>query len=127
LLTGERVVETLLQKGFRWDGSLQRYLRTRSEGDALVRVPIRFLSIGDDLAVWAAPVELFCEIGMSVRARSPFPFTFYFGYCNGWLGYLPTRKAFAEGGYEVKTSPMTEQAETDITEGALAALHSLRR
>ena len=39
--------------------------------------------------IWSAPVELFCEIAMDVRQRSPFAYTLYFGYTNGWLGYLP--------------------------------------
>jgi hypothetical protein len=76
--------------------------------------------------VWAAPVELFCEIAMRVRADSPFSQTFYFGYANGWLGYLPTAKAFEEGGYEPKTSPFTEQVERDLTEGVITFLQGLR-
>ena len=36
---------------------------------------------------------------MAVRNQSPFAHTFYFGYTNGWLGYLPTEQAFGEGGY----------------------------
>jgi hypothetical protein len=45
----------------------------------LVRLPVRFLRIKKDVAIWATPVELFCEIAMSVRDQSPFPYTFYFG------------------------------------------------
>ena len=47
----------------------------------------------------------------------PYPFTFYFGYTNGWLGYLPTAKAFEEGGYGPNTSVFTAQVERDVTEG----------
>ncbi len=50
-----------------------------------------------------------------MRARSPFAHTLYFGYTNGWFGYLPTAKAFAEGGYEPQTSPFTDSAEADLT------------
>ena len=77
--------------------------------------------------IWAAPVELLCEIAIAVRNQSPFPHTFYFGYTNGWFGYLPTAKAFEEGGYEPKTSPFTSQAETDITQGVTAYLQGLSR
>ena len=55
---------------------------------------MRFLRINDTV-IWSAPVELFCEITLfAVRARSPFANTFYFGYTNGWFGYLPTAQAF---------------------------------
>ena len=55
------------------------------------------------------------EISMNVRDHSPYPHTFYFGYANGWLGYLPTRQAFAEGGYETQTNPFTDQVENNLT------------
>jgi len=70
---------------------------------------------------------LFCEIAIDVRNRSPFTHTFYFGYTNGWLGYLPTSLAFAEGGYEPRTSPFTPAAEADIGEGVAAFIQGLRR
>ena len=127
LQIGEKIIETPLNKAFHWDDALQSYLRVTPAGDTLVRIPIRFLTLGNDFAVWAAPVELFCEIAAEIRNRSSFPYTFYFGYANGWLGYVPTRQAFAEGGYEVKTSPFTDRVEEDLTQGALAYLEAMRR
>ena len=64
---------------------------------------------------------------MDVRQRSPFPRTFYFGYTNGWFGYLPTARAFDEGGYEPKTSPFTAQAESDIGRTVSAFIPTLLR
>ena len=90
------------------------------------RLPVRFLRINDTV-IWAAPVELFCEIAIAVRDRSPFSHTFYFGYTNGWFGYLPTAAAFAEGGYEPRTSVFTERAETDVTQGVVAVIQGMRR
>jgi hypothetical protein len=72
-------------------------------------------------------VELLCEIAIEVRNQSPFQRTFYFGYTNGWLGYLPTAKAFEEGGYEPKTSPFTSQAEPDVLRGVITYIQGLRR
>jgi hypothetical protein len=43
-----------------------------------------------------------------VRKLRLFPYVF-FGCTNGWLGYLPTKEAFAEGGYETTVTPYTEQ------------------
>ncbi len=64
---------------------------------------------------------------MRIRNLSPFPFTFYFGYCNGWLGYMPTKAAFAHGGYEPKTSPFTDQAEGDLIRTAVSYLQGVSR
>lgn len=122
LRPGEKSVDTPRRTGFGWDASLGNYLRA-AEGEAgTIRLPVRFLIINEDLALWSAPVELFCEISMNVRDRSPYPHTFYFGYANGWLGYLATRQAFAEGGYETHTCPFTAQVEDDLTNGVTAYL-----
>jgi len=117
------VVETPRRQDLAWPDELAAYAtpdRTR------VRLPLRFVTI-NDVVIWSAPVELFCEIAMNVRDRSPFKQTFYFGYTNGWFGYLPTAKAFDEGGYEPKTSPFTAQAESDVTTAVSAYLRTLRR
>ena len=91
-----------------------------------MRIPVRFLRI-NDLILWASPVELFCEIAMDVRARSPFRNTFYFGYTNGWLGYLPTAQAFKDGGYEPTTSLVTPQVEEHFTTGVMTTLFEMVR
>ena len=46
---------------------------------------------------------------------------------HGDVGYLPTAKAFEEGGYEPRTSPFTERVERDLAEGVIAFLHGLPR
>jgi hypothetical protein len=123
LALGEATVETPRKAGMGWAPDLGNYTRTTSAGTTMVRLPVRFLRINNDIAIWAAPVELFCEVAMNVRSQSPFPYTFYFGYTNGWLGYLPTQAEFAYGGYEPKTSPFTEQAEGDLTRAVVSYLH----
>jgi neutral ceramidase len=119
---GERFVETPRRKGFGWDDSLGNYLQADKGESGVIRFPIRFAIVNEDLALWSAPVELFCEIAMHVRDRSPYPHTFYFGYANGWLGYLATRQAFAEGGYETQTCPFTERVEDDLTKTIVTCL-----
>ncbi|MEJ7767332.1 MAG: neutral/alkaline non-lysosomal ceramidase N-terminal domain-containing protein [Chitinophagaceae bacterium] len=123
LFAGALSVETPRKPGLGWSSDLEEYTRTTSAGINMVRLPIRFLKINEDIAVWSAPIELFCEISNEVRERSPFNYTMYFGYTNGWLGYLPTAASWQNGGYEVETvSPFTPSAAKDLTESVLGYL-----
>ena len=122
LTLGERIVETPRKGGIGWAPDLGNYLHTTSTGATMIRLPVRFLRINNDIAVWAAPLELFCEIAIDVRNHSHFPFTFYFGYCNGWLGYLPTKAEFARGGYEPEVSPYTAAGGEDLAHAVLTYL-----
>ncbi len=127
LETGEVMVKTSRRASLtKWPDDLKKYTEKLAEGKGdLVKLPVRFLKINPDLAIWSAPLELFCEISNNVRDQSPYLYTFYFGYTNGWLGYLPTLKAWENGGYEVHTvSPFTESAEKDITTAVMGFLRS---
>lgn len=120
LQSAEAFIETPRKAGMGWPVGLERY----ATKDNLVRIPVRYLRLNDTV-FWGAPVEMFCELAFAVRNASPFRHTFFFGYTNGWLGYLPTAKAFEEGGYEPRTSPFTPQAEADVTQQVIAFLHGL--
>ncbi len=116
----EIVVETPRKPGLGWADDLSRYATISKSGDTLVRLPVRFLKINKDIAIWGAPIELFCEVSNEVRSRSPFPYTFYFGYTNGWFGYMPTEAEWKHGGYEVEVvSPFTPRAAGDLTESVV--------
>ena len=119
-----KTIDTPRKPGLAWPEALHAYATQSETGTPLVRLPVRFLRINDTL-IWSAPVELFCEIEMAVRNSSPFPHTFYFGYANGWLGYLPTKKGFEEGGYEPKTSPFTGAAEQDVLQSVITYIQGL--
>ncbi len=118
LEAAEEYLVTPLKAGLKWPEELAAYITPQSE----VRLPLRFLRINKETALWAAPLELFCEIAMDVRAQSKVKNTFYFGYANGWLGYLPTKQAFSEGGYETTTTPFTPEAEAALKQAVLARM-----
>lgn len=122
LTFGALIVETPRMTGLDWPEDLKEYSRTTKEGVNLVRLPIRFLKINEDIAIWSAPVEMFCEIPMEIRSHSPFPYTFYFGYMNGSLGYFPIAEAWKYGGYEPAVSPFTPSAQRDLEESVIGYL-----
>jgi hypothetical protein len=124
---GAITVETLRKEGLSWPAHFGKYTRTTKAGVNLVRLPIRFLLINEDIAIWSAPLELFCEISNEIRDRSPFPYTFYYGYTNGWLGYFLTAEEYKYGGYEPTVSPYTLQSASDLTEAVSSYLQGATR
>lgn len=124
LWSGRLWVESARKAGLEWTDALQAYAAKTPAGTDVVRVPVHVLRLNDTV-IWGAPVELFCEIALNVRRDSPFRHTFYFGYANGWLGYLPTAQAFQEGGYEPRTSAFTEHVERDFTQAVSAFLQGV--
>lgn len=122
LSPGSLIVETPRKPDLGWPSDFGTYTRTSNTGVNLIRLPVRFLNINDDIAIWGAPLELFCEISNEIRDRSPFPYTFYFGLTNGWLGYLLPESEYKYGGYEPGVSPYTPEAARDLTEAVVTYL-----
>jgi neutral ceramidase len=60
---------------------------------------VHALRIGDG-AIVTGPGEIFSEIGLAVRERSPAAVTLYAGYTNGLISYFPAASAYPDGGYE---------------------------
>ncbi len=60
-----------------------------------------------------------------IKAASPFPRTLIITHCNGAAGYLPTKDAYPQGGYEVQSSHFAAGAAEQIVEEAVRLLHSI--
>lgn len=115
---------TPVKEGLTWPVALNDYLVDASADVKQIKVPARFLNINGKIGIWASPLELFCEISNEVRDRSPFPYTFYFGYTNGWLGYMLTEEEWAYKGYEPTVSPFVPGAGERFGEAVLSYLQS---
>ena len=101
--------------------------RAQSFGDrSELAVELNLLQIGP--AVLAAiPCEPFAQIGLAIKAASPFPFTWFGGYVGGWFGYLPVPEEYPRKGYEVDTTPYRPEAAAVVVDGTVAALTDLFR
>jgi hypothetical protein len=108
------------------ESARRRVERLKEEGDAPVRCDIEAILIGSTALVgW--PGEIFSELGMAVKKRSPFRPTYIVGYANGSIGYVPTPDAFPLGGYEVNTAAhLADNAGTVLVQETTALLDSLR-
>jgi neutral ceramidase len=69
--------------------------------------------------------EVLTQIGMSIKAASPFKYTFVITHCNGAAGYLPMANLYIEGGYEVESSPFAPEAADMVVKQAVKMLHEL--
>ena len=87
---------------------------------------VQALAFGGDLAVVGLPGEIFAELGLDLRARSPFPHTLVLGLANDAIGYMPTQRAYEEGGYEPTASRFLAGSGERLVEEALALLKDLR-
>jgi len=82
-----------------------------------VPVIIQTMRIGD-LGIAAIPCEVFVEIGLAIKHKSPFQPTFTIELANGCNGYLPTPEQHELGGYETwraRSSYLEVNAATKIT------------
>jgi neutral ceramidase len=75
-----------------------------------VKVPTTIVRIGD--LMWTTfPGEMFSNIGKQVKAVSPATDAYVMGYTNGYIGYFPEQRAYAEGGYEVAVTHLDPASE----------------
>ena len=95
---------TVYESGEKWDDAEWIYARELvllADEPSEWPVPIHSLRLGD-LAIVGLPGEVFTEIGLDIKARSPFAQTMNIGIANGTVGYVATDKALAEGSYETR-------------------------
>jgi neutral ceramidase len=117
------------------DGAPARHVRervyaertiARAAAPSEVEIVLQALRIGG-LAIVAIPFEVFVEIGLEIREKSPFEQTFAISLANGSEGYLPTPRHHALGGYEtwLGTNRVETHASEKIVDGLLQMLARL--
>jgi hypothetical protein len=69
------------------------------EGSETISVEIQGMRIGEYILV-SFPGEVFAKIGLDLKEKSPYKYTFVAGYSNGYIDYLPTAEGFNGWAYE---------------------------
>ncbi len=85
-------------------------------------VEVQVITLGDDLAWVSLPGEIFVELGLSIQHGSPFPQTMVHTLANGSIGYVPTKRAYSEGNYEVISARCAEGGGELLVAAALKQL-----
>jgi neutral ceramidase len=91
------------------------------------QVEVQVIALGHDIAWVSLPGEIFVELGLSIKAGSPFRQTIIAELANGSIGYIPTRRAYSEGNYEVVSARCAEGSGEILVESALRQLRKLYR
>ena len=82
------------------------------------------LSFGE-LAFVTAPGEMFSNTARDVMDASPFTVTFYVGYAEGHVGYVPAASSFPNKGYEVVICKFVQGTAEEIAAAQLDMLNGL--
>lgn len=101
------------------------YKKINEARDSDIEVEQACIAIGG-CAFLSFPGELFTEIGAEIKRSSSFEHTFIVGLANGYVGYVPTKEAVSQGGYEVGTRPADVAAEQIIVEQSLELLNDVK-
>ena len=88
---------------------------------------VQAIALGDQLAWVSMPGEIFVELGLRIKRDSSFPMTIVAELANGSVGYVPSRRAYAQGNYEVVSARVAEGSGERLTDAAVGLLKDLYR
>lgn len=101
-------------------------LETIAKQKVPLEAEVQVIAFSDEIAVVALPGEIFVELGLAIKAASPFKHTFIAELANGSIGYVPNREAYPQGNYEVVSARGEAGSGEKLVETALGLLKALR-
>ena len=72
------------------------------------------------------PGEMFVEYGLTIKNFSPFANTLIVELANNSVSYVPNKKAFSQGGYEVENSRLAPGGGEMLAAAAIQMLNELK-
>jgi hypothetical protein len=101
-------------------------LETVAKQEVPLEVEVQTIALSDELAIVALPGEIFVELGLAIKAVSPFRYTFIAELANGSIGYIPNLEAFPQGNYEIVSARGEAGSGERLVEAALSLLRELK-
>ncbi len=90
-----------------------------------IGLEVQVFRLSSDVAVVGLPGEVFVDLGLAVKSASPFATTLVIELCQDAPGYIPTKKAFAEGSYETVNSRIAPGGGEMMVKAAVRLLKEL--
>jgi neutral ceramidase len=90
-----------------------------------IPLEVQVFRISSETAIVTLPGEVFVDLGLHIKNRSPFATTLVIELANDAPGYIPTKKAFAEGGYETINSRVVPGSGEKMAGVAIRLLNEL--
>jgi len=90
-----------------------------------IGLEVQVVRLSHEVAVVGLPGEVFVDLGLAIKRASPFATTLVIELCQDAPGYIPTRKAFAEGSYETVNSRIAPGGGEMMVKAAMRLLKEL--
>jgi neutral/alkaline ceramidase-like enzyme len=97
-----------------------------SSRGATLEEEVQVVRLNRDTAIVLLPGEIFVELGLAIKQASPFKHTVIIELSNDNPAYIPTEKAFTEGGYETVNSRIEPGGGERLVTEALRLLKTLQ-
>jgi hypothetical protein len=92
-----------------------------------IPLEVQVFRLSRNVAIVGLPGEVFADLGLEIKRASPFETTLVIELCQDAPGYIPTKKAFAEGSYETVNSRIAPGGGEMMAEAAIRLLKELSR
>ncbi|MFZ2147589.1 MAG: sugar phosphate isomerase/epimerase family protein [Sedimentisphaerales bacterium] len=102
-----------------------KILALEMRGGETIGLEVQVFRLSRDVAVVGLPGEVFVDLGLAIKHASPFAITLVIELCQDAPGYIPTRKAFAEGSYETVNSRIAPGGGELMVEAAVRLLKEI--
>jgi hypothetical protein len=95
-------------------------------GGDIIPLEVQAFRLNDQTAIVTLPSEIFVNLGLSIKAASPFKTTLVIELANNSVAYIPTKQAFLEGSYEVTNSRVERGTGEKLAQTAVELLKELK-
>jgi neutral ceramidase len=86
---------------------------------------VQVFRLNSDVAIVVLPGEVFADLGLAIKRRSPFKHTLVIELSNDTPAYIPSEKAFKEGSYETINSRIAPGGAERLVAEAVRLLKAL--
>jgi neutral ceramidase len=124
-------MDRLGQKGFPFSDVVEAckvmdLVRLKKLWGDTVPLEVQAYRLDETTAIVTLPSEIFVNLGLAIKAASPFKTTLVIELTNDSVAYIPTKQAFSEGSYEVTNSRVEQGTGEKLVEAAVGLLKELK-